>query len=216
MAIRVRRLTFALALLGLTVFLLSFAGEKTAQAAPGYLIKDEIAGPYHLSIWASPNPISVGNIKLTIRLAQKGGVDQEYPVRNANFTVQFKQISGPGTENNPKKLLISNVLVATESDPGNYEVADSLAAEGKFLVSMNIDASPGKQKYEFEINALPQPEDRIFSIFLLFMVALFVFALVITYIRQGGKEAKQEAIATPATPTSVGSDEKKNEPINRK
>jgi hypothetical protein len=210
---RVNRLLTTLVVVWFCAFMIASFEVPRAEASSGYLIKDEFVGPYHISIWASPNPISVGRIKLSIRLGVKAGISQELPARGANITVQFKQITGPGTEDNPKKLLISNVLVAPENDPGNYEVADSLDTEGVFRVIMNIDGAQGKEKFEFEVTALPQPEDRIFSIFLLVMLAIFVFALVFTYLKQSGQEVKTvNKTATP--PEEIGST-KTEEKINQ-
>ncbi len=198
----------ALALLALLVL----AFYPSPSLAAGALVRDDTTGPYHISIWASPNPIAVGKVSLNIRLGQKGGVDQEWPVRNASITVQFKQTSGPGTENKPQVLITSNVLVAPEADPGNYEVADSLPAEGNYNVIMNINGSAGKATYIFSVYAQAQPDDRIFSIFLLVCVALFVFGLVITYLTQA-KAANKAAMAEAAKIVEVKSEP---EPENTK
>jgi hypothetical protein len=144
-------------------------------------------------------------------LGQKGGVSQEWPVRNADLRVQFKQVTGPGTENNPKKLLYSNVLVAPEDDPGNYSVSDSLDAEGKYNILIDINAGLGKQHYEFVVTALPQPEDRIFSIFLLVMLALLIFAMVWAYLQSTRQpEETSEINSTTATGEVSKAEEKVN------
>jgi preprotein translocase subunit SecG len=176
-----------------------FLNSGTVRAA-GALISDGTAGQYHISVWASPNPVSVGKITLTIRIGQKAGVDQEWPVRNATVKVQFKQLTGPGTEANPRILVTRNVLVAPEADPGTYEVADSLPAEGKYQLQLNIENNSTSTPYSIEITALPQPDDRLFSIFLLVMIALFIFGLVISYLHQSGQANQAKEQASEATP----------------
>ncbi len=180
----------------ITVMLLN---SGTVNAA-GALISDGTAGQYHISVWASPNPVSVGKITLTIRIGQKAGVDQEWPVRNATVKVQFKQLTGPGTEANPQILVTRNVLVAPEADPGTYEVADSLPAEGKYQLQLNIENNTTSTPYSIEITALPQPDDRLFSIFLLVMISLFIFGLVISYLHQSGQANQAKEQATKTTP----------------
>jgi|GEM_PF-2495273 len=201
MYLKIKQPTIFLATLEMLIAVL-FVNLGTVRAA-GALINDGTAGQYHISVWASPNPVSVGKITLTIRIGQKAGVDQEWPVRNATVKVQFKQLTGPGTEANPQILVTRNVLVAPEADPGTYEVADSLPAEGKYQLIMSVENNGTITPYNIEIAALPQPDDRFFSIFLLVMISLFIFGLVISYLHQSGQANQARELRSETTPKNL-------------
>lgn len=177
-------------MLGLLLFLVVSA-PGVAQA--DYQIYDGKADAYHITVWGRPNPISVGKVHLLIRLGRSANISQEYPVRGAKVSVLFKQLTGPGTEVGSKIETYHRSLVADESDPGNYEMEDSLLSEGRYQVVISMDSSVGKSETNFEFTAQPQPDDRFISIMLLALFPLGLLTLVYLYVSQGRKAQKKLA-----------------------
>jgi hypothetical protein len=165
-----------------------------AQAYTGALVNDGQAGPYHVTTWVSPNPISVGKISLLIRLGQGANVSQEYPVRGANVRLRFQHLTGPGTEAKPGTgyQKISQELIVSETDPGNYEVSDSLNAEGNYRALLTIEQNGSKVDYQFDFYAQPLPDDLLLNVFILSLIVLFVFSLAFIYLKQAGSGVKDE------------------------
>ena len=173
----------------LYVFIFSLAAGVTAipaQASEGIVIHDtrEIEG-YHITVLAKPNPITVGKIALLVRIARPGLGNQEVPARGAKMLVEFYHLSGPGADNTSSYLQRRD-LEALESDPGNYEVADSLQNEGEYRITLKIQDGTRQIEAPFQITARPQPEDRFISVLLISLFPIFVAWLVWMYLKKPG------------------------------
>src|SRR5437763_372104 len=95
---RIRQMKF-FGLAGLVSLVVLFFGAPLARASEGYVIYDAPnVGGLHVTVLASPNPISVGKIHLFVRLAQSNGFNGEQPYRGAQLLVEFYHTSGPGAD----------------------------------------------------------------------------------------------------------------------
>ncbi len=168
----------SLAWLGLVLFLL----PPVARAE--YVVYDAKVDAYHVTVWARPNPISVGKVSLLIRLGRQVNVSQEYPVREAQVSVLFKQLTGPGTEPGSKIENYHKTLAANEAGPGTYEMEDSLLSDGRYQTLITISSNVGKSETSFEFVAQPQPDDRFFSLLLLALFPTALLTLVYFYVRR--------------------------------
>lgn len=187
-----------LILSGLVLLFLALALVPPVARAD-YVVYDTQVDAYHITVFARPNPISVGKVNLLIRLGRQENIAQEYPVRSAKVTVQFKQLSGPGTQPNSQIDTYHKELVAKESEPGTYEMEDSLLSEGRYQAIIKLDSSVGKSQTAFEFTAKPQPDDRFFSVLLLAMFPLGLLTLVYLYVRRPKDSAggSDTAVAPP-------------------
>ena len=192
------KLAFGLSLL--LFFVIAVPGVAYAD----YQVYDGTSGAYHVTVWARPNPVSVGKVHLLIRLGRQANISQEYPVRGAKVSVRFKQLTGPGTEPGSQIDTYHQVLPADESEPGNYEMEDSLLSEGRYQVLITLDSGAGKNETNFEFTAQPQPDDRFVSLILLALFPLGLLTLVYLYVSQGRKGSK------PLVETKVKSDQSAN------
>ena len=154
-----------------------------AQASEGYVVSDIAdADGYHVTTLARPNPFSVGKVNLFIRLARVNEANQERPVSNAQIQVQFVPLTGPGADKS-QSYVQKGDLVAGESEPGTYEVADSIQNEGLYRIVYNITEGGRKTQTGFEIQALPQPDDRLFGLLLLSLIPIGLLSLVWLYMK---------------------------------
>jgi len=153
-------------------------------ALADYVVYDTQVDSYHVTVWARPNPISVGKVNLLIRLGRKANVAQEYPVQNAQVTVEFKQLTGPGTQAGSRLENYHKPLIATQSEPGTYEMQDSLLSDGRYRTIIKLDSTVGKSETSFEFVAQPQPDDRLLSLLLLALFPLGLLTLVFLYVRR--------------------------------
>jgi hypothetical protein len=180
---------------GLIVF------PATAHAYVGALVRDEYVGGYHISVWVSPNPIAVGNVKIYMRIAKPQNVSQELPLRGAKVQMRFEHLTGPGTEDKsaigtPK---LSPLLFVNETEPGNYEGSNSIANHGDYRVLVTIEENAKVTDYSFTFYAQPEGNDLFISLSILGLIVLFIFSLAVIYIRQYNHPTKEETGETTAT-----------------
>ncbi|HEX2916698.1 MAG TPA: hypothetical protein VH186_38410 [Chloroflexia bacterium] len=194
----------------LVSFLLTFffALVPRAHASEGIVIYDQPnVNGYHVTVLTTPNPTTVGKISLFIRLGKPTGANDEAPVRGGTVGVEIYHVSGPGADNSTSYVQRKN-LVAGESEPGTYEVSDSLQNEGGYRITLNITAEGKNFQTGFDINALPPPDDRFLSVLLLSLFPIFLAWLVWMYLkRPGSRRPSGQTQATPesATETAVHS-----------
>lgn len=178
------------AIFGLTlVFTLAlFWGGQVARATEGVVIydKDDING-LHFTVLASPNPISVGAIHLFVRIAQPAGLRQEMPYRGAHLLIEFYPISGPGADKT--SYVQRRDLIAPESEPGTYEMSDSLQNEGNYQVTLTIQNASTPISTTFTITARPEPDDRFFSVLLISLFPIFLAWLIWMYLKRPGSRS---------------------------
>lgn len=195
----------ALGLFALIAVFGLFLFPRSASAYVGALVSDGYAEQYHVSVWASPNPIAVGNLKLLVRIAKPQNVSQELPLRGAKVTARFEHLSGTGTEAKPAtgNQKISPVLFVSETEPGNYEVSNSIVADGNYRTTISIEADGKTTEYSFKFYAQPEANDLFISLGILALIVLFIFSLAIIYIRQYTNPVKEDSKETvnaePAT-----------------
>ncbi len=162
-----------------------------ARAGEGYLIYDAPnVNNYHLTVLARPNPFSVGKVHLLIRAGLPSGVSQETPVRGAQMLVQFEHLSGPGADKT-NSYLQRRDLIALETEPGTYELDDSIQNEGVYRITLNLQQGPQKAVTSFEITARPEPDDRFFSVLLLSLFPIFLAWLIWMYLKRPGPPKNQ-------------------------
>ena len=180
------------AMFGLSLlFALSlFASLPVARATEGVLIYDarDVSG-LHFTVLASPNPISVGAIHLFVRIAQPAGLSQELPYRGARLLVEFYPISGPGADKT--SYVQRRDLIAPESEPGTYELSDSLQNEGTYQVTLTIQNAATPISTAFTIDAKPEPDDRFFSVLLISLFPIFLAWLIWMYLKRPGSKPGQ-------------------------
>ncbi len=192
-------------LAGLALLLATGAGP-VAASDEGYLIYDgqDING-FHLTVLANPNPVSVGKIHLLIRVGQIVRVTQEAPVRGARLLVEFVHLKGPGSDSSLSYLQRRN-LVAEESEAGNYELSDSIQNEGTYQIGLQLEYKGQKVSTSFQVEAKPQPDDRLMSILLLSLFPLFLGWLVWMYLKSPSSPQTDIASTSPEpAPTEVHS-----------
>lgn len=170
----------------LLIILVSAFTLAVAPAYADYIIYDSSQGPYHLTIWASPNPISEGNVHITVRLARPDslGLGQEYPVRHADMQLTFQQLDGVGADGKPVAYTVHKAQVADETDPGTYEIHDALYAAGDYTAHLKVSSIEGATQFDFPVKALARPDDRLFDGLLLGGIALGVLGIVLAYLRR--------------------------------
>lgn len=170
-----------------------------ARATEGVVIYDNSAvNGLHLTVLASPNPISVGAIHLFVRIAQPSGLNQELPYRGARLLVEFYPISGPGAEKT--SYVQRRDLIAPESEPGTYELSDSLQNEGTYQVTMTIQNSATPVSTTFTIDAKPEPDDRFLSVLLISLFPIFLAWLIWMYLKRPSGKTGQPVAATGEKP----------------
>jgi hypothetical protein len=173
-------------LLGLGLFL----SLPVARATEGVVIYDaQDVNGLHFTVLASPNPISVGAIHLFVRIAQPAGQNQEMPYRGARLLVEFYPITGPGAEKT--SYVQRRDLIAPESEPGTYELSDSLQNEGTYQVTMTIQNSATPITTTFNITAKPEPDDRFFSVLLISLFPIFLAWLIWMYLKRPAAKSGQ-------------------------
>lgn len=157
-------------------------GPGVARAE--YVVYDAQVEAYHVTVWARPNPISEGKVHLLIRVGRAANVSQEFPVQQARITVRFEPLGEAGAPPPTGPSYSYKELVATESEPGTYEMEDSLFTAGQFRANIKLDSSFGKSATAFEFKALPPPDDRLLSLLLLALFPLGLFTLLYFYVRR--------------------------------
>ena len=182
--------------LGLFLLVGLGVGGLTLLAAPAYadyIIFDTSQEHYHVTVWASPNPVSEGNVHLTVRLARPDsmGLGQEYPVRHADMTLTFQQLDGVGADGKPVAYTVHKAQTADETDPGTYEIHDALYAAGDYTAHLKVAATDGAAQFDFPVKALPRPDDRLFDAFLVGGIALLVLSIVLAYMRRSKEDSQQ-------------------------
>ena len=192
------RQTSIFGLAGLVALVALLFCSPLARATEGYIIYDTPnAGGLHVTVLATPNPVSVGKIHLFIRLAQPNGLNGEAPYRGAQLLVEFYHTSGPGADKTASYLQRRN-LVAPESEPGTYELSDSIQNEGGYQVTLTVQNSPKPITTSFNITAQPEPDDRFLSVMLLSLFPLFLAWLIWMYLRRPGAKPDQSELAKEA------------------
>ena len=191
---KLRKLWLGLFILGL----LGLVGPSPVQADEGYVVYDapNVNG-FHFTVLANPNPVSVGKIHLLIRVGQPGSVGNETPVRGARLLVTFTHLSGPGSDSSVSYLQRRD-MVADESEPGTYEISDSIQNEGAYRIGLTVEVGTQKADSGFEVTAKPQPDDRLMSILLLSLFPLFLGWLVWMYLKNPGPAKAPSVEAEPA------------------
>jgi hypothetical protein len=196
-------------ILGLTLlFALSlFVSLPVARATEGVVIYDarDVSG-LHFTVLASPNPISVGAIHLFVRIAQPAGLTQELPYRGARLLIEFYPISGPGADKT--SYVQRRDLIAPESEPGTYELSDSLQNEGTYQVTLTIQNSATPISTSFTIDAKPEPDDRFFSVLLISLFPIFLAWLIWMYLKRPASKPGQ-----PGDPSGQTGAEKPDETL---
>ena len=196
---------FFISFLFIVYLLLVSLGVGTKSAYADYIVFDKSDSHYHITVWASPNPISEGNVHLTVRLARPDsmGLGQEYPVRNAIMQLVFEQLDGVGADGNkPVAYTVHKPQTADETDPGTYEIHDALYAAGDYTAHLKISGSEGPATFDFPIKAIPQPDDRLFDAFLLGGIAILVLTIVLTYLRRPKEPNATSSPNTNQQPTA--------------
>ncbi len=187
-------------LAGLIALGLLLFGVPVSRAAEGYIIYDSHdVGGLHVTVLATPNPISVGKIHLFIRLAQPNGLNGEQPYRGAQLLAEFYHVSGPGADKLASYLQRRD-LVAPESEPGTYELSDSIQNEGSYQITLTLQNGQKPISTSFNINALPEPDDRFLSVMLLSLFPIFLAWLVWMYLKRPGSKSGQPEPAREADP----------------
>jgi hypothetical protein len=185
-------------LTGLVAIMILFFGLPLARAAEGYIIYDgHTANGMHVTVLATPNPISVGKIHLFVRLAQPNGLNGEQPYRGAQLLVEFYHTSGPGSDKTASYVQRRD-LVAPESEPGTYELSDSIQNEGGYQITLTVQNGQSPITTSFNITAMPEPDDRFLSVMLLSIFPIFLAWLIWMYLkrpsaRPGQPEPAKEA-----------------------
>jgi hypothetical protein len=181
----------ALGLAGLMAVVALLFGTPAARASEGYVVYDaqNVEG-LHVTVLARPNPISVGKIHLFIRLARPSGLSNEQPYRGANLLVEFYHLNGPGADKTTSYVQRRD-LTAPESEPGTYELSDSIQNEGDYRVTLTIQNAPKPISTAFNIKALPEPDDRFLSLMLLSIFPIFLAWLIWMYLKRPGSRPDQ-------------------------
>lgn len=174
---------------------LSWLSVSGVQANEGIVVYDnpDVTG-YHVTVLGRPNPISVGKVSLLIRVGRATTTGGEAPVTGMRVLVQFYHVSGPGADKS-ESYLQRRDLVATASEPGMYEVADSIQNEGVYRITLNMEDGPQKFQTSFDITARPQPDDRFFSLLILALAPILLAWLVWLYLRRPGPPRPTQAEA---------------------
>jgi hypothetical protein len=182
---------------------LIFIATPLASASEGHVVYDSNnVNGYHVTVLANPNPVSVGKIHLLIRVGLPTGVGQENPVQHGQVLVEFIHTSGPGADEKTSYLQRRD-LVAEESEPGTYELDDSIQNEGVYRLTLNIQSGGHKIQTSFDLAAQPEPDDRFFSVLLLSLFPIFLAWLIWMYLKRPGqashKPGKTVPVEIPAT-----------------
>lgn len=169
-----------------------FAGSSPAAASEGIVLydKQDIQG-YHVTVLGRPNPITVGKISLLVRLAKQSQAGGDLPARGAKMLVEFYHVSGPGSDKTDSYLQRRD-LAAPESEPGTYEVADSLQNEGVYRITLKIQDGTTNLNPAFEITAQPQPDDRLLSVLILSIFPILLAWLLWMYLKKPTDTSDQE------------------------
>jgi hypothetical protein len=177
-------------LAGLLAVVALLLNSPVSRASEGYVIYDaqDVQG-LHITVLASPNPISVGKIHLFVRLARPSGNSEE-PYRGADLLVEFYHISGPGADQSASYVQRRD-LVAPESEPGTYELSDSIQNEGDYQVTLTLRNEQKPISTSFTFNAKPEPDDRFLSVLLLSLFPLFLAWLIWMYLKRPGPKPDQ-------------------------
>lgn len=176
---------------------LALAGLPLAHASEGHVVYDSNnVNGYHVTVLANPNPISVGKIHLLIRVGLPSQAGQETPVQNGQVLVEFVHTSGPGADEKISYLQRRD-LVAAESEPGTYELDDSIQNEGVYRLTLNIQAGGQKIQTGFDLTAQPEPDDRFFSVLLLSLFPIFLAWLIWMYLKRPGQTKDKPGKTAP-------------------
>lgn len=170
-----------------------------APAYADYIIFDKSQGRYHVTIWASPDPISEGNVHFTIRLARPDslGLGQEYPVRQATIQMTFQQLDGVGADGKPVAYTVHKAQIADETDPGTYEIHDAFYVAGDYTAHLKVESTEGTTQFDFPVKAIPRPDDRLFDAILLGGIAILVLVIVLSYMKRPKDKDKAGTDSNP-------------------
>jgi len=183
-----------LLLLGLAGLFLS---APLASASEGHVVYDSNnVNGYHVTVLANPNPVSVGKIHLLIRVGLPASAGQETPIQHGHVLVEFVHTSGPGADEKVSYLQRRD-LVADESEPGTYELDDSIQNPGVYRLTLNIQAGSQTIQTGFDLAATPEPDDRFFSVLLLSLFPIFLAWLIWMYLKRPGQSKNKPGKTTP-------------------
>ena len=90
--------------------------------------------------------------------------------------------------------------MAPESEPGTYELSDSIQNEGVYQITLTVQNSQTPLTASFNITALPEPDDRFLSVLLLSLFPIFLAWLIWMYLKRPGARPGQPEPVREAGP----------------
>lgn len=119
---------------------------------------NEVAGPYWVSVWTSPDPLRVGQVHFTVSVAEPGeGEEAGPPILGA--TVRIRLSSAEVEE--------AITTVARNEQSANrllYEADATVPAEGPWTATVFVTGTEGSGQADFDLQIQPAPGTNWFLI----------------------------------------------------
>ncbi len=133
-----------------------FTGAAMAQAHGGGTpqLVNATAGPYRVTVWTQPAPLTTGETHLTVAVTEPpaagtGTGESGPPVLNASVTLTFSPLSGsaaPFTAQATHESAVNKLL---------YETDLHLPAAGRWQVDIEVTGAEGSGHTNFQLEVLP-------------------------------------------------------------
>lgn len=143
-------------------FLLSY-GSVYAHGGGTPRLTNEVAGPFRLYAWSSPEPLRVGEVHLTLAVVlppeDNRPVDEtalfndlEQIVTGANVNITFRKVASPDSGDNADVTeQISVLALPSDINPLYYEMDTVLEEAGAWVVTVDTSADLGSGAVDFQV-----------------------------------------------------------------
>lgn len=170
-----RRLTLAVALMVLLVAI-----------APGpatNMILDQVAGPYEITVGASPVPLKVGQGHLSV-LVQKHS--NALVVTDAQVTVTITSLESNGTS------LTRQATHELAADKRQYGVPLTFETPGRWTITMHVEGPDGSATTHFNVTVQRDFPARLVMYLGLISIPLGGALLIVYWLHSGGESIESD------------------------
>ena len=120
------------------------AGSAAAHTEGKMQLASEAAGPYKLTVWTSPEPVTVGEMHVAVAVVL---AEDASPVLDAIVFVDLKPVGGSG------QTITSQATAEDATNKFLREAIIDLAAAGPYQATITVegaDGMSGSASFEFE------------------------------------------------------------------
>lgn len=163
-----RRILFVVALV--------FALVTIAPGPATSVMLSETAGPYEVTVGASPTPLKVGQGHFSVLVQKRSNA---LVVKDAGVTVEVTALDGEGP------ALTRQATHEQAADPRQYGAWVTFEAPGRQRVAVNVDGPEGPATVEFNVTVQRDFPARLVTYLGLISIPLGGVLLIVYWLRSG-------------------------------